>query len=113
MSIANDRLYRYLVEQGGALIGAIETTGPVAVGETIDVNHVTHTVTAIKDSSPKQTITPVTDTRYLSVSHWPPVLESEVGYTTQVNHGYITRNVDVITEEAGYNTHHREKVLVV
>lgn len=108
MSIANDNLYRYLVEEGGNIIGSIETTGPVLAGETIDVNGVAKTVSSVKDSSPS---TSTTTTNYTTTGNKRMIILMDRNVID--NHGYVNYTNVVTRQEEGYGTNKRTKVLVV
>lgn len=108
MSIANDNLYRYLVEASGAIIGSIETTGPVEVADTINVNGVSKTVSSIKDSSPTKANTTIT---YNSSSQKKMIILMD--RNVLVNHGYRDYTGVVTRQQEGFGTNKRVRVLVV
>lgn len=109
MSIANDRLYRYLVEDGGSIVGAIETTGPVLAGETINCNGIAYTVASVKDSNPttQDTVLNFTPTGTKRVII---LMDRNVGVE---GHGYVTYTNTVTRQDEGFGVTGRTKVLVV
>lgn len=108
MSIANDNLYRYLLEEDEVIIGSIETTAPLAINDEVEFGEDTYTVNSLYDKEPTIStstveITPTTSKRYILLMD-KNVIE---------NHGYVEYDTVITRQEEGYGTNKRVKVAVV